>query len=702
MLHGLALLLAIVLVLAPVASAQQPSQAEARDPDALVVTPARGAREAYEVPYATAVVDAARIEAEALRTLPQALRNTPGVLVQETSHGQGSPYIRGFTGFLNVLLVDGVRLNNSVFRAGPNQYWNTVDPFSLARIEVLRGPSSVLYGSDAVGGTVNALTLRPYTGLDGGPVGGRVLVRTAGAENYLQGRAEVSGAWERLGVLVGVSFKDFGDVHGGHDVGLQRETGYDERDADFRVEYLLADDVRLTALHQRVNQDDVPRTHSTVFGLDWEGLDVGSDLRRDLDQERELTYLQLHATNQGGLFDESLTSISFQRQLEDRDRIRSDGRREFQGFDVGTLGLSQHFATDSPAGRFTCGVDFYRDDVDSFLDKGANQSAADDIQGPVADDAEYATLGVFVQDELELTERLDLVLGARFEHASVDAQRVRDPTTDLPISIDDDWDALVGSARFGYDLEPARWRLFGGVSQGFRAPNLSDLTRFDTARSNEFEIPSPGLDPEHYTSFEVGVKHAGERLSAELALFHTDIRDQIQRVPTGATNADGDAEITKANVGDGFVRGVELAGSVELDADWSLFGNATWLDGEVSTFPTSAPIAADEPPDRLMPAALRLGVRWDEPARPQWVELSALRVADADELLTRDAGDTTRIPPGGTPGFTVLDLFAGWDVSDAWSLHVGLENLLDEDYRVHGSGQNRPGRNLIFGVTFRF
>ena len=85
----------------------------------------------------------------------------PSVMVQKTGYGQGSPYLRGFTGFRTLMMVDGIRLNNSTFRDGPNQYWNTVDPWSVARYEAVMGPASVLYGSDAVGGAVNALSFAP-------------------------------------------------------------------------------------------------------------------------------------------------------------------------------------------------------------------------------------------------------------------------------------------------------------------------------------------------------------------------------------------------------------------------------------------------------------------------------------------------------------------------------------------------------------
>jgi|GEM_PF-2289221 len=114
-------------------------------------------------------------------------------MVQKTGHGQGFPYIRGFTGYRNLFLIDGFRLNNSVFRDGPNQYWNTVDPLGLHRMELVRGPFSMLYGSDAVGGTVNAI---PRGGQDlepGSRWDRRIYCRYASAENSSIARVESIG-----------------------------------------------------------------------------------------------------------------------------------------------------------------------------------------------------------------------------------------------------------------------------------------------------------------------------------------------------------------------------------------------------------------------------------------------------------------------------------------------------------------------------
>ncbi len=269
-------------------------------------------------------------------------------------------------------------------------------------------------------------------------------------------------------------------------------------------------------------------------------------------------------------------------------------------------------------------------------------------------------------------------------------------------SIDEQWGALVGSVRFLWRLQEEALHLFGGVSEGFRAPNLSDLTRLDSARSNEFEIPSPGLDPEHYTSYELGVKSARDNSSVQLALFYTDITDAIVRFPTGNITTGGDFEITKANVGDGYVQGVELGGAFDFDSNWTAFGNAAYQYGQVDTFPTSAQVLTRETISRLMPFRAQLGLLWEAPTSGCWVEAQLVYTAKADKLNTRDRSDGSRIPAGGTPEYLLAHLRGGMDLNDAATLNLALENIGNVNYRVHGSGQNNAGLNLILGLTLSF
>jgi hemoglobin/transferrin/lactoferrin receptor protein len=692
--------LVLLALLARQSAPQDEPRAGEGVPERTIVTATRVEASLLETPYTDTVISEERIRELDPRSTPQILRVVPGVMVQETAFGQGSPYIRGFTGFRNLFLIDGIRLNNSVFREGPNQYWSTVDPLSIERLEVVKGPTSVLYGSDAIGGTVNALTRTPYRVEGGGPGGrpyaGELFYRVSSAENSHIGRGEASYvtplADGSLGVLLGGGGKTFGEVRGGEDTGHQPNTGYDEWDGDLKVERWIGA-TRLTGAYQLVGQNNVPRTHSTIFARSFHGTTVGTDLKRDLDQDRRLAWVGLENRELDGFFDRANVTLSWHTQSEVQDRIRSSLARSKQGFDVGTLGLVAAVGAPTDLGRFTFGLDYYRDHVDSF-------QTGQPIQGPVADEALYTLGGLFVQDEIPLAERTELVLGLRGNHAAVDADSVLDPSTSSRTTLDEDWSSLVGSVRVLQRLIEDELSVFAGVSQGFRAPNLSDLTRLDSARSNEFEIPSTDLDPEHTLHYEVGLESRSERLETQSAVFYTDIDDLIVRVPTGNVLPTGEVEVTKENASEGWVFGFESSAAYEFSPEWTVFASAAWLEGKVDAFPGPSPASEEEYIDRLMPLQAGLGLGWREDEGGRWAELELAWADDAEKLSSADELDTQRIPPGGTPSYLLVHLRGGVPLGRHATLDVALENLTNEDYRVHGSGSNGPGRNLVVGLTY--
>ncbi|MBU0676690.1 MAG: TonB-dependent receptor [Verrucomicrobia bacterium] len=665
----------------------------------IVVTATRTGEKDLDLPYTTDSIGSGDIQSRRLsRTTPEALSEIPAVMLQKTGHGQGSPFIRGFTGFRTLFLIDGIRLNNSVFRDGPNQYWNTVDPFSIDHLELVKGPSSVLYGSDAIGGTVNALSASPLEK----DSGGRAYYRHSTAEDSdtLRGEARVVTD-DGLGVQAGATHKDFGDLRTGD--GKQLRTGYDEVDFDAKVEYLVRPDLRLTLGHQTVEQDDAWRTHKTIYATSFRGTTVGNEKERSLDQNRYLTYVDVDAENVSGLIDELNLTVSHHRQKEEHFRIKKDDSSDITGFQVDTVGVSAQALSRTDAGKWVYGAEFYRDEVDSWTKKfkadGSLKSVG--IQGPVADDATYDTLGTYVQDTLSIGDDIELMAGARYNYIEVDAGAFEDPVSGESRSFSQDWDAFVGSARLLYRLMPeGRLNFFAGVSQGFRAPNLSDLTRLDTARTDELETPSPDLDPEQFVAYEVGLKSESENAALECAYFYTDIRDMIVRTPTGRM-IDGDNEVTKKNAGDGYVHGIEVNGSYCFLEDWMFWGNLTWMEGEVDTYPTSSPEKKREPVDRLMPLTANVGIRF-QPSPRHWMEGVVSAADKQDRLSTRDAADTQRIPPGGTPGYAVFSLRGGWQVSPEIMLTASIENIADKDYRIHGSGLNEPGRNFVVALNYAF
>ncbi|MEW6027323.1 MAG: TonB-dependent receptor [Planctomycetota bacterium] len=666
--------------------------------DEIIVTASRTEAKPFETAYIADVITAEDIRDRWMsRSTPEIFSSDASVTVQKTSQGQGSPFIRGFTGFRNLLLIDGIRLNNSVFRDGPNEYWNTVDSFTIGQLEVVKGPASVLYGSDAIGGTVNVITISPEQEQG---FSYRASERYATADASSVTRAEIDGALSRqLRILAGGSAKDFNELKAGEHIGTQEKTGYQEMDYDFKMEYLIDSRDKLILAHQRVNQPDVWRTHATIYGITWQDTTIGTDKERSYNHQRQLTYLQYYKQDAGFLGDKARFSLSYHNQDEQFFRQRSNNKMERSGFDVNTLGLSAQMERTSSMGKFVYGTEFYRDNVDSFsrkyLASGALESI--EIQGPVADDSVYDLLGVFIQDEYPLKPSLNLTAGVRYTSASVDADKVKDPTVTTPtqIAISDSWTNFSGNLRLSY-LPNENWNIFGGVSQGFRAPNLSDLTRLDIALSNEIETPSPNLKPENYVSVEAGAKTEKEKFSAQGALFYTVINDMIVRYPTGITIS-GLNEVQKANFGNGNIYGFEIKADYRLDNTWSVFAGAAGQRGEVDTY-TSVGVKSRQPMSKIPPTTATLGVRKTDVSGKWWAEFETKMADRQDRLSPLDKLDTQRTPPDGTPGYSIYNIRGGVTLSRIFQLSCAIENLGNRDYRIHGSGNNEAGRNIILSL----
>jgi len=673
----------------------------------IVVTALRVEKDVNSVPYTVYRMNSTNVHIrESTRTTPDVLKGKPSVMVQKTSYGQGSPILRGFTGFRTLFLVDGIRLNNSVLRDGPNQYWNTVDSLSITDYELVMGPSSVLYGSDAVGGTVNALSAKSVE-YKGSPVWERsVYYRGSSAERSNIERVQLNSRInERIGFTGGVTLKDFGDLKGGKDVGVQKHTGYEEWDFDARIDYYIDTDSLLTIGHQTVDQDNAWRTHRTIYGIDWEGLKKGDDKVHSFGQNRDLTYLKYSGKDFKGLVNSVEATVSYHAQGEDQYRVKKDDASERQGFDVQTWGSTIQLGSDTPIGEWVYGVEYYHDSVDSYNRTYKSDGSLDKtgIQGPVADDASYGSLGLYVQDTIHLFDgNLDVIPGVRYNYCRADAGRVKNPVTGQQMSMDGDWNAVVGSLRFLYPLSQDRKHvLFAGASQGFRAPNLSDLTRLDIARSGEMETPVSNLEPEQYIAYEAGIKSRFEQLTTILTCYYTDIDNMIVRVPTGR-KIDSYSEVTKKNSGRGYIQGVELSASYAFTKTLSAKLTTCWMDGKLDTYPTSSTSMERDYVSRLMPPTAELSLCWQTEDLKYWVEAVCDAAEKADKLSADDKRDTQRIPAGGTPGYAVYTLRAGSKVTKDMTLAIAVENILDEDYRIHGSGVNEAGRNFVLTASYTF
>lgn len=681
----------------PTAAAPEPTLPE------IVITATRSPHESFSVPYAAFLIDEEDVSRRLPRTVPDALRETPGIMIQKTAHGQGSPFLRGLTGFRTLFLVDGIRLNNSTFRDGPNQYWGTVDPLTIDTLDVVLGPSSVLYGSDALGGTVNARTRVRDSWAPGAHCDERLFIRYATAEDAVVARAEVSGNVDsRFGWLLGISPKEFGDLRGGEKVGRQPYTGYHERDGDLKLTWSPRENLEWTLAVQHVSQTRAPRTHATKYAKSWHGTAVGTDRKRDFDQTRDLVYLQCRWEPEDAFVDRTAFSLSYHRQSETENQIRSNRTRTYQGVDVGTLGLSAQLDSPTAIGRLTYGLEYARDGVDSFRRDYKNTGRIDKVRprGPVADDASYDLLGLYLQDAIEFSDRWEGILGARFTWARARAGDVDPDPSDATIvrDISESWTNVVGNARLTYHAGE-HWNLYAGVAQGFRAPNLSDLTRFDTALSGETEVPVDDLDPEQVIAYEIGTKARYETVEGVLSWSYMTLDDFILRYRPDPTVA----VVRKKNFGEGYAHSVEAAVRWRFRPQWALSAGLGWTDNRIRQFdPTQGNRERRLPIQMMPPLTATLGVRWSTENGKGWIE-EITSFADAqDRYGGLDKVNPQRVPPGGLPSVTTFTLRGGYRLRENLGATLSIENLTNRDTRTMGSGVNEAGTNVIVGVDWRF
>ncbi len=677
----------------------------------LIVTATRSEDE--KVPYTVEKISQQLMRDQARRTIPEALQFTPGVLVQKTTHGHGSPFIRGFTGRQNLLLIDGVRMNNSTWRSGPVQYWNTVDPFSIESLELIKSQGSVIFGSDAIGGTLNAVT-RSSNFMD--QTQGQLFAhgnafyeyRTSGEGSHV-GRLESSvGVGGEYGLHVGVTEKDFGDIEDSA-VGRMRGTGYEDRALDLRFDSKLGQDTMLTVASQYVDQDGISRWHRTTNNPGWNHdghvAAPGAWLSNLYDQERSLTYARIQQENaeKNALLSKWALTFSYQKshdsELQDR-RANSAAAYTSTAFlqtqyaIVDTYGIDLSLESKLGLGELVYGVDYYHDEVDSEgrrRTSNAGTLADRPASRPVADDATYDLLGAYANYTFKPVNRVQVSAGTRFTYAEAEWGKYRPSGATADIAGSNSWTDLSSSLRASVDIADD-WIAYGSVSQSFRSPNLADLTGSGTTSSGLSTSGSPNVDPEKFVTYEIGTRgRVTDQMQIQAAVFHTASTDGAISSYSVGTNT------FTVNGTDSSIYGIEAEAVYDIDDHWTARGFVTWQEGKDDVINRTPP--GERWIDRMMPFSGSAALRYTASDTKWWVEGRLTGAVDADRIHpANQVIDNQRIPTNGTPAYLVPAIYAGYRVSENLGLNLAFENLSDTDHRIHGSGQNEPGFQAIVGL----
>ena len=649
----------------------------------ITVTPTRTGQEEFTVPLSISVTSSETFSQRGFSTTAELLRGEPGVLVQKTTHGHGSPILRGLLGKYVLLLYDGIRLNKPTFRFGANQYLNTVDFETLGSVEVVRGPSSVMFGSDAVGGVINLVPAVPRIDTSRGNLAYKFVGRFSGADAGRSAHLRVAGARNSMSGSYEFTHKQIGDLRGGGDAGIQSPTGWIESDHTARLHYWLGRGRSLRLDLQAVNQNEVPRYDKYVCGAFEQYVYEP--------QDRYLATLILDSPTAGLLFDASKIGISYQKELEGRRQQRRGSPAVSYARDAVQTwgGYAQFWSRFRSQHWLTYGVEHYRHLVRSSAER-VSGSTIEPVRSTFPDNSEYWSLGVFLQDEWFLRDRFCVTTGMRYSLIGVHSP------LELPFAVYNKVFAdLTGSAAASYLVAPSV-NVVGRWSRGFRAPNLNDAVVLKYSSSG-VDAPSPHLVSENCSNFELGVKVSSARLTGSAFAFYNVLADLIERQPgsyDGLTFFDengnrirdpGEFDVfQKANSGRARIYGFELESEFAAGRGLTLEANRAWTFGENLT--------EQKPLSRIPPLLGRVGLGGQVNS---CLHLGGnVRFAGPQERLSARDMDDSRIDPGGTPGWLTLNLNSRLTFSGV-SLDILLDNLLDMKYKEHGSGIYSPGRNIV-------
>jgi hemoglobin/transferrin/lactoferrin receptor protein len=589
--------------------------------------------------------------------------------------------VRGLKGSEVLHLVDGMRLNTAFFRNSPNQYMALIDPFNIERIEIVRGPMSVLYGSDAMGGVVQIIT--PTARFDGPEWQQSSGLRTqlASADDSSLTRVHYAAGHAGFSYSLGASYQNVGDLQTADRT--VPFTNFSARGFDGKVLAALGDTRDLMVNVQYWKQPKTPRVDELVPGFG-QTVPTSSEF---LFKPQARTFLHTRYSDQldALVADRLEVHWAYQGLKDDRQsRALNATIREFEDnqseMHAVTVQLDKRL---NEATSLVYGADAHYDLIESRRSRIDLRNGA--VSFPTTrfpNKSRMNTYGAYAEGTFQATERFSLTAGGRASRVWVNL-----PVADRGVATDLRFNDFTYAFGALYALND-HVNLVSNLGRGFRAPNVFDLGTLGARPNNRFNIPNPALDPEKVVSLDAGVKLRAARFNGELIGYVSRFRDKLSVVETGVTRPDRRVEVQTRNIARQTIRGIEASGHFVATDALSLNATLTWTRGN-----EQVPGTAEVPADRIPPLNGRLGALWQIRDNLS-LEGYAYYATRQDRLSPRDRIDP-RVNPNGTAGYATSNVALNWRINDHHALSVRAENLSDQAHRQHGSGIDEAGRNLI-------
>lgn len=646
------------------------------------VTASRVEQELLDVPMSVSVMTSEDIERESGKTIADYLDSIPGVEVQnDGSQGLKRIQIRGESTFRTLVMIDGQKVSEHKSMSGTPIL---VDPSQIERIEVIKGPASVLYGSDAIGGAVNIITKKggrkPFEGyVTGG------LDTSASGKTLAGGVAGHVNGWS---YRINGSVEDFGELD--TPVGKVENTEFTSRSGSLFLAYDINENIQVGGTFdtydlesKSANQIGILEGSMRDFYVDipeWKRskgalfVDM-KNLTDNLVRLRLDTFYQKTTKEMENLVQPAAMPLSMQNWAD------NDLRQT--GFSVQSdWQLGEHY--------LVAGYEYSHDDLDAqsrFTMAGGMMDTRESY------DAKQETHSVYASAESPVTDEFTLNYGVRYTWVSGEAtMKGQEHGMGGGAPYGEKNDASDGHAVFNLG---AVWRVLDDVAlraswaQGYRYPTMQELY-ITTQMGGGIAYANPDLKPETSDNFEVGVRWESERVSLDAALFYNMADDYITDVTVGTSGMY--SQITRfMNVGEATTYGLETTLSYALPYDLEPYVNLTLMrrkfeQNGVSTYDSGTPEITS-----------RLGVKWT----PEWNGLHIRTDAYADVMSASDSSnlDPTDEEITHIGGATTFNLTGGvsFGKDDSYALDAGFYNIFDKKYTKSGS-LYEPGR--YFAVKF--
>ena len=697
----------------------------------VVVSATRWQQDAKEVPQRVSSIKPKDVQLQQPQTAADMLGQAGEVYIQKSQGGGGSPMIRGFATNRVLIAVDGVRMNTAIFRSGNLQNVISVDPFATAKTEVLFGPGSVMYGSDAIGGVMNFYTLTPAFTDDPQPlVKGSAATRWSSANQEKTGHLDLIFGLKKWAFLTSATFSDFGDLrmgsHGpddylrkeyvqsqnGHDEvltntdpKLQVHTGYDQLNLMQKIRYRPSDNWDLQYGFHYSTSSNVPRYDRLT-------LYRNGELRAAewyyAPQVWAMPHLQASHRAGSKLFDQlniGLAHQLFEESRHNRDLGKPTRYNRYEKVNAISANLDFEKALDARHHLFY-GLEAIYNKVGS-TGTDENISTGVSVAGPsrYPNGADWSSYAAFLTYRFKAGEKLTVLTGARCNHillnASFDESFYNLPFTSANINAG----AVTGSAGLVYSPQPS-WQLSTNLSTGFRSPNVDDIGKIFDSAPGLIVVPNPDLKPEYAYNADLGLaKTFGEVLKLDATAFYTYLQDALVRrnyILGGQSSIEYEGELSQVqaiqNAAFARVYGVQAGIEIKLPAGFGLTSRYSLQHGrEELDNGTEAPLRHAAPSfgtTRLtytrnrfkadLYAVYNGAIRYSQLAPEE---------QDKAYLYAADKNDDPY-----SPAWATLNLKALYQLNKHLSLSAGIENITDQRYRPYSSGITAPGRNFVLSV----